>query len=224
MHDCDFIPATYHQERSLRGAILLRASMLGTLVAIMAIWLVAHHHQVSSAQAMLSEVTSQHEQIALHQAKRAAMEQEESRLRARQDLLQRFEERPRLVVVLGEISRLLPEAVVMTDISVDGAGLGRYTHKPTAPLSKDGGTPSRGPSPQADSAAFPAPSPVDRASLRLTGVAPAAQEVLRFAAALEGCPLLRRVQLAAQEPAEWNGRRAERFEITCELAEQEHAR
>jgi len=219
--DCDFIPADYHQTSVLRRAVRTRAAMVTVLVAIMAIWMVAHHHELAKTQAMLIEATDQHAQIAAHKLKKRAMEEEQARLHEQQQLLHQLESQTRLAVVLGDISRRLPSEAVLTELSVGGAGLERFT-VPLPQAQSDGG--AQPPTSPATSAANGAPAaslPPESPHILLRGLAITAPDVLRFAASLEKSPLLKRVQLLSQEPAEWDGRKAERFEITCDLRQQE---
>jgi hypothetical protein len=55
--------------------------------------------------------------------------------------------------------------------------------------------------------------------LELFGIASEASEVIKFAAALETSPLFSRVSMQVKGPTDWAGRRAEQFEMTCDLVE-----
>ena len=91
MLDFDFIPAEYHVDRCQRHAVHLRATLVGLLLIMMALWLTAHHHQLSRADAMMQDVQEQQGQIKIHQLRKDAMEREEAQLRDRQRLLNELE-------------------------------------------------------------------------------------------------------------------------------------
>ena len=76
MQDCDFIPARYHEAKALRRAVKVRATFIGIMIAIMALWGVAHQHHLAEVQALIADVDRQQEQVTLHIAKKQSMEAE----------------------------------------------------------------------------------------------------------------------------------------------------
>jgi hypothetical protein len=220
MKDCDFIPADYHQARTLHRAVRTRAAMIATLLCLMGIWVVAHQREVASAQAMLADVAAQRNQVDIHLALREQMEKQRQGLLDQRRLLDHLAGETRLVAVLSDISRRLPETVVLTDLNAQLPGMEVFARLPAAP-----GTPppaaTAGPAPVAAQAPTPAtPRP---ARLTLGGVAAAAPEVIRLAAGLEDSPLIDRVQMQSQQTSRWAGRVVEKFVLTCDLAEQRSA-
>jgi Tfp pilus assembly protein PilN len=221
--DCDFIPADYHAARTVRGAIKLRAGCVGTLIAIMGLWMVAHHHRVESAKAMLPEITRQQEQLAIHLAKKAAMEAERADLRDHQRLVKELKDQASLVLVFSDISRRMPETVVLTEVLADCPSLARFgieidPPRPEEPPPTGGKRPVP---PSEPLAPKPKENPAANARLTIKGIAVDNPDVVRFAAALETSPLFDRIQMEVKGPTVWSGRRAQLFELTCELVEQQ---
>jgi Tfp pilus assembly protein PilN len=222
MKDCDFIPPAYHEGRKLQAAVKVRASCIGALVAIMVLWAVAHHHRLQSAMAMLPEVDRQQEQVSIHLSKKAVMEAEQANLRNHQRLLGQLEEQVSVALLLSDISRRIPDTVVLTEVSAECPSLERFANEEEPPR------PPESTPPEAKSANTPPPSgPVkprdDRfkqAHLSMIGIAVDTADVVKFAAALEGSPLFDRIQMEVKGPTVWGGRRAQRFELTCEIVEQ----
>ncbi|HKQ50606.1 MAG TPA: hypothetical protein VJZ71_21225 [Phycisphaerae bacterium] len=214
MIDCDFIPSDYHQARRQQRAVKLRGTLISLLVVIMVLWITANRHEVSQASAMLNDVIAQQQQLAVHLAKKDAMEAEKNRLRDRQRLMEQFERHASLVVVLGDISRRLPETVVLTHVSFQSASLRRY-----APASPDKATAPPGVEATATAAKEPAePAVVTR--IIMSAFANEVSEAIRCAAALERSPLVAHVQMELKGETVWSGRKGHQFELDCELMDQ----
>jgi Tfp pilus assembly protein PilN len=216
--DCDFIPADYHAAWTVRQAIRLRAGCIGILISIMVVWVVAHHHRVDTAKAMLPEVARQQEQLTIHTAKKAEMEAERADLYNRQRLLRQLEDQASLVLVLSDISRRMPETIVLTELSADCPSVARYGTEIEPPLPPEPLPPGAKPA-----AAQPEPkeSPPANPRVIIKGIAVDNSDVAQFAAALESSPLFDRIQMEVKEPIVWGGRRAQQFELVCEVLEQQ---
>jgi Tfp pilus assembly protein PilN len=238
VQDCDFIPTQYREAWALRKALKLRASCVGMLIAIMALWVVANHHRLSSAQAMVAEVERQEQQVRIHLAKKQQMEAERAALESHQRLIEQLDAGIDLVVVFSDISRRMPDTVVLTAMTANCPALARYAAEEKAAPAPQGVPPSAAaPTPprpplqagrQPSAAPPPAPAPqskppeeaadVDR--ITLIGIARELPDVIAFAAALEGSRLFNRVQMEMKEPVVWAGRKAQQFEIRGDLARQ----
>ncbi len=220
MIDCDFLPDSFHQTQSSRRAIKLRGTLISALIVIMVIWVAANQHQLSSANAMLMDVTAQREQIAQHLTKRDQMESEKNHLRDRQRLLEQFDSHASLVVVLSDLSRRLPETVVLTKVTYRSESLHRFAFDvPTeVPRNKPpdviGSTPAKVETPAVPEA------PPSTTEIRMSAFASEVPEAIRCAAALERSPLVARVQMELKGEATWGGRRGQEVELNCVLLEQ----
>ncbi len=213
MQNCDFIPDSYHQARILRRALRLRVSCVGALIAIMALWVVVHRQQLRVVEAMRADVRRQHEQISIHLAKKQQMETERERLRGRQRLIDHLAQNVSLEVLLSDISRRMPETVVLTDLSARCSSLCRHA------LEEGTSAVTRGVSPPGEAASRREARPaIDR--VILTGIAREIPEVIEFAAALERSPLFGRVQMQMDDLKVWTGYEVQGFELVCDLATQ----
>ncbi|MBN2560684.1 MAG: PilN domain-containing protein [Phycisphaerae bacterium] len=217
MEDCDFIPTRYREAHTLKRAIRLRASCVGLLIAIMLVWAVVHKHRLASERAMMPDVARQHEQIAIHLAKKEAMEAERAALRNHRRLIEQLRGDLDLVVVFSDISRRMPETVVLTELSVHCPSLRRYAVKEEDDLQRGRPTPPASRQARSDRQ-LEDELTVDR--ITMNGIAREIPEVIGFAAALEDSELLSRVQMEMGEATAWAGREARRFELTCDLAKQ----
>lgn len=217
MRDCDFIPANRHESRSLKRAIHRRSALVVGLGVMMGIWTAAHQREVSTAEAMITDVRRQDEQLQIHAAKKASMEVEQAHLEEHEARVEQVSSPTQLGVILADLSRRLPETAVLTQMSVRAPSLSRFVANPSAAPVPDLRAP-------AGAAAPPATVAISTAQLTLAGIARTAADVINFAAALETSRLFDRVQIVSQGTTKWAGRRAERFELTCNLVEQKERR
>ncbi len=221
MRDCDFIPPEYHQTQALRQAVKLRAAFVGVMFLLMGIWVVVHQHRLKAAEAMLSEIALQEEQLRIHRAKKQIMQQEQTRLHDRQELVSRLSDQASLVVICSALSRCLPDTVVLTRLSLQSPSLSSFVSPKQAP--PKGGAAAKAPVPTYVGAE-PQASMNQMPKIGLSGIAATHPEMIQFAAALEKNPLFDRVYMEVKDPASWGGRRAEQFELVCELLPHEDRR
>ncbi len=126
MQDCDFIPADYHRARALGRDIKVRVACVSLMIIIMILWVVTHEHQLAQVNAMVDDVARQHEQIAIHLTKKTSMETEQAKLRAHGRLIRVLEDHSSLVVVFSDVSRRMPDSIVLTEVSANCPSLARY--------------------------------------------------------------------------------------------------
>lgn len=221
MKDCDFIPASHHVRRAQHNMMRMRASFISIMIVIMVVWVTAHHHDLATADAMLSDITTQRDQVDELLGKKAEMEKEREVLAARKLLIDRLEQNIDMVVLMSDISRLMPETVVLTRLSLRAPGLSQFVVNDVTSKQPEPATP-----PAAAGATPPVQPPVITRppELEMIGIANESSEIIRFAAALERSPLISRVSMEVKGQVDWAGRRAEQFELTCELLEQSGGR
>lgn len=241
MKDFDFIPGEYHARRTQRKATKLRAGCVSMLIVMMVLWTTAHVRELESADAMIAQLGAQRDELTNLLAKKADMQALHEKLeqhRRRVALLERDES---LTVVFSDVSRRMPSTVFLTGLRLDAPSVARWaapiTHEPAVvptPEQKSAGSMAaavlNGQRAMDPAAVRNQPNDVGTegpasaySRLILHGVAGQTAEIIRFAAALEDSPLFARVQMRVKDSVNWGGRRAEEFELICELAEQERA-
>ncbi len=224
MQDCDFIPASYLESQNLKGAIRLRISCAVVLIAIMGLWVGAHHYRCASAEAMINEVAGQQRQIDIHLAKKQSMEVEQARLRDRGWLIDQLRDNASVVVLFSDISRRMPKTVVLTELSVRCASLSQYVEEETPPTPVSNKRDTRGARGKTSAAQNDRDeTPVKEQGINqivMIGIASEIPDVIEFAAALEESPLLVRVQMEMKDSTVWAGCQARQFELRCDLVKQ----
>ncbi len=218
MNDCDFIPAAYHGQQTLRRSIKLRISCVVGLLAIMGVWFVAHQGRIATAEAMLTEAALQKDQVLVHADKQWKMAAEQAHLDAQRRLLGELSDRASLVLVLSDLSRRMPERVILTRLSVRCPSVSVFVVEDV--VAPGASSTRRGPRAKAmetEETARPGPM---TARLEMSGIAVSLPDMIRFASAMEQSALVRRVDMKVKEPTVWGGRRAEQFTLMCELVPQ----
>ena len=213
MPDCDFIPRDHLEQIKLRRAVKHRAWLIGVMVMMMATWVAMHQRELATASAMMQDVSRQQDQMDALLAKKAEMDAERGRLEARQRLVDALEDRASLVVVFGDVSRRLPDTVVLIELKLEARSIA-ICAKPTTTqkvetMIVESGVKSQSPS-----------SP----RLTIEAIAKDAPESARCVALLEQSPLLARVQMEARGAVIWGGKRSEKFVVTCDLVSQQGVR
>lgn len=222
MTDCDFIPSVYHEQRRVKRALRQRSGCVVAMFGMMLIWLVSHHYQLKSAEAMLKSVQQQQSQLGLVSNKRLELDRERAELVEHRQLVDRLSDQANLLVVLSDLSRCMPETVVLTDVTLNASFMTPY-------LVEAGEAMTIAPPPRVDSKgkatapeAIPAP-PMPIETLRLSGIALTPQDVFEFASRVEKSGLFAHPYSQVLAEKDWGGRRAAAFELTCELIPHERS-
>jgi Tfp pilus assembly protein PilN len=206
--DCDFIPYTYRERSSQRGAMKLRASLVGAMVALMVLWMTAHNRELATAEAMLTDARQQLTQVDILLTRKGAMEARRERLARLERLVSELRSPASPVVIMSDLSRRMPESVILTDLSIESASVRRFVHRP--PSDKKG-TPVTGAT-EVEAAPL-----ADGTRLVVRGLALDTSDAIRFSASLEASPLFADVQMTLRGSGEWGGRQGEAFELSCAL-------
>lgn len=219
--DCDFIPDWYHERQAMRRAVRFRSSGVVVMLALMGLWVLVHQHRIAAAEAMLQEVSLQEEQMRLLSAKQAEMQREQHRLQDRRRLVDVLSAHASPVVVLSDLSRRLPDSVLLTELSLNCASVCSFV-SPKG-VKTDARSASRmSPTNRPFDAGGEDDVPHQR--LHMEGLAASLSDAIRFAALLEDSPLFDRISMNVKGSAARAGRRAERFELDCEMVSQQQGR
>ncbi|MBK8270848.1 MAG: hypothetical protein IPK83_22080 [Planctomycetes bacterium] len=213
MIDCDFIPPKYHEQRVTRRMVKRRSACVGGMFAVMVLWIAAHQHQLSVAEAMLTEVSSQKSQLAQIAQMKAELAAEQSRLIAHEQLIEQLSDRADLVIVSSELTRCMPESVVFDRSHIECFVHGAVRVERSGAVSSQSTSVESSPMP---AAVMPA-EPIRPTKLRMAGIAPTSSDVIQFAATLEKSNLFDKVYTEKVESTIWSDRKAEYFEMSCEL-------
>ncbi len=202
----------------MHRAVRRRVSMLGGLVAMMLVWVVAHQRQLASAAAMMIDAQSQQAQVRELAEKKQTMQDQRERLAANEELLRQLASPTELAVVFADLSSRVREPFVLTRVTVMSPCVSQYARRAdedkVVNINHGNGAPK-----SAD------PTPRNQTpSIAIHGIAKSAQDVIMLSAILENSPLFDRVQIITQSASEWAGRRAQKFEMTCDLVPQQRRR
>jgi len=209
--DCNFIPKAYHDKRVVRRAVRRRSACAGIMFLMMIVWVGAHEHQVGVAEAMLADVTAQKQQLGLMVTERSHMEEEQARLRDQVELIEKLSNRAGLIVVLSDLSRCVPESVLITECSIKASVLDPYLAEVELPATAAKGRDAR------DVLAAPG-VPVPGERLLVRGIALSSGAIIEFARNVDKSGLFANEYTETSDAVIWGDRRAEySFEMTCDL-------
>lgn len=218
MFDCDFIPADFHESQSMHHAVRRRISLIAALLVLMGVWVAVHQRELASAEAVMIELSHQKKQLEIDLARKQAMEARRAVLEEHRRLLRDLGASGSAVVVFSDLSRRLPETVVLTRLQWYFPSVAAFA-QPRGPESAD-------PKPEETRAkeAAGAETPPDLfgagGRVLLSGIAAETSDVIQCAAQLERSPLVDHVEMQLDGPVVWSGRRAQGFRLTCLLNKQ----
>lgn len=220
--DCDFIPAVYHEQRNVRRLLRKHVSGVVVLFAICLIWFGSHRHRIKSAEAFMADIELQKAELDVVAARKSEMERARAVLKNLQDLMDELAGSRSLVTVFGELSRRIPDSIVLTGCHLYEPSLSEYSVN----VENNGSTVAGiGFSPKRPGIAFQSASPevveVDsmRRGLTLVGVARSVPDIIDFAASLDKSPAFYEVDMDVREATLYAGRPAHRFRMTCQIAQ-----
>ncbi len=221
--DCDFIPAVYHEQRQVRR--LLRKHVAGVVVvfAISLIWFGSHQHRIKSAEAVIADIALQKAELDVVAARKSEMERARAVLKNLQDLMGELAGSRSLVTVFGELSRRIPDSIVLTGCHLYEPSLSEYSVDVENNGSTDTGIGfSRARSGSGLQSASPEVVEVDsmRRGLTLIGVARSVPDIIDFAASLDKSPAFYEVDMDVREATLYAGLPAHRFRMTCQIAQE----
>ena len=177
----------------------------------MVLWVVAHNSELASAEAMLADANEQMTQLDILLARKSNMDARRDRLARLEQLVSELRPTASLAVILSDLSRRMPDSVMLTDLAIESASIRRFVAKPASDKQETA----------AKDASKDAPTPpMDETRLVVSGLAMDVSDAIKFSAALEASALFEDVQMTLKGMGEWGGRRGEGFEVTCVLPTQ----
>ncbi len=213
MADLDFIPASFHAAQTFRRHRRSQVVWGTVMVVVMCVWLWFHRVDSTSAQDRLAGMREQWTELQQSHRYYDALLAERDALARRQDMLEALDDPASLVVVLRELSVLLPEGTAATALTID-------MNPPRAAAN------SAVDVPRASSAAPPSASgqPAIASSLRtrrprltLVGAGVSNVQVSDVAARLGSSALFRDVITQLVRDASYGEREVKQFEIECDI-------
>jgi Tfp pilus assembly protein PilN len=223
LHDCDFIPAEYHEQRRVQGLVRKHVASVLVVFAIWMVWVGAHRHRIQTAEAIMADISAQKSEFDVVAARKSEMERARGILKNLQDLMRELAGSRSLVTVFGELSRRIPDSIVLTECHLFEPSLSEYSVDAEGNGSMDvkGGF-SQGRLVRQNRETSPEVVEVDvmRRGLTLVGVARTIPDVIDFAAALDKSQAFYEVDMDVRETTMYAGLPAHRFRMTCRIAQE----
>ena len=171
----------------------------------------------------MSEIHGQKSQIESVAARKLEMEQARTVLENLRNLLDELSGRRSLMPVFGDLSRRMPESIVLTSCQLYEPIFSDYSV-----IDLDSGMDPDSPAALANTLASAARDTAqdvvpEHRGLKLVGVASTIPDIINLAAELDRSPLFFQVDMEIKEPTVYLGQPARRFEVRCRLMPQREA-
>lgn len=208
MKEFDFLPDSYHA--AIRRRRQSRRNLIWTLGLAVAMGLLhfSTESRIRTASASLTAMRQSETTGVSQRARRDALKLQCDKLQHRMDLVSQLDDDAPMDAAVGEIVRLMGDAMAMRWLSIE-------TDAPAASTAQAAAAPEKAnPAEKRDS------DPVlDRGTtwVHLTGVAPNDIEVGIFFGRLTSCPLFKQVEMEFSRQIEDQGRQMREFEMKFSL-------
>jgi hypothetical protein len=210
MKEIDFIPQWYKAGRKRQVSYRRQYSVMGIVVAIMLIWSFVGNHTISRANAELNTIeASLHENAAVLE-EYSSLENQILTLKEKADLLNSIDDKIDLPAVLGEISYLVSEKIVLSKVEFKNELFGdpktvQRTSRVTFGSSAKSGN-------------NPMPTQHTRFKVVIAGLAADPSDVASLIARLEGSQYFARIIPGFSKNKTVKDHLVTEFEIGCYLA------
>ena len=199
MKEVDFVPAWYRAVQRRRRDLAVRISSLCVLVAAMAVWSVRNLAVVHAAETDLAAVRESYDLQSAPLARIEELREKMQDLQERQTLLSCVRGGARVDQILAELTRLMPQALVLADVGIV------QPDRTQAPLASDAANTNTG-----DSVS-------ELGRVEIMGFAGSSAEVGSFHTALVESPCFEDVQMSYCRPAVHRNRKGREFLLTARL-------
>ena len=210
MKEIDFIPQWYKAGRKRQVSYRRQYTVMGVAVAIMFVWSFAGNHTISKANAELNTIEADLRENAAVLEEYNSLESQILTLKEKADLLNGIDDKIDLPAVIGEISYLVSEKIVLrkvefkTEIFGDTKTAVRTSRVTFGSASKSG--------------KYPMPAGNTRFKVVVAGLAADPSDVANLIARLEGSQYFSRIIPGFSRNRTVGDHLATEFEIGCYLA------
>ena len=207
MQNVDFLPERIRAQRRRSRRVAKHTYMLTICLAGLTILGFLRNGQIQTVRAEEGQLGAQESDIDLQLARRDSLEREKAELYVIQKIDGQLGSRLSAFMLLSELQGLLPESVVLTQLSVEtmdvlvasgGTKANRARGVRTA-AARSGGTDAT----------------VKRLRLTLTGLATKDVDVANFIGQVSACPLFEDVNMSYSRDVKIEDRTARQFQASC---------
>ena len=196
MREIDFLPDRVKAQRDRRRRLTVQGYLMVLCLAGLAVLGYMFHLRVAKAQAELGLLTSRGDAMKRQLALRDTMEVQLSDLMIKKRIEEQLGRRVGTLDVLGELQRVLPESMTLTNLAMETVEIRMPTNRP-------------------GHAAGEADKPVKRVRLVLTGMAPSDVDVANFIGQLAGSKVFEDVNMGYARNITFRSRTARKFQASC---------
>lgn len=205
MERVNFLPERIRVRRARRKSLLRQGYLFVVVLVGMATLSYMLHGDIREARAEGGRLGVRSTDLARQLARRATLETERCDLLIKKRIDDRLGSRVSALAVLAGLSRLVPETVALTELSLDNM-------KVTVPV------PPAGPGASAVRPARDQQQTITRVRLVITGIAPTDVDVASFIGQMAAADLFEDVNIGYVKTVPFRGRNARQFQTSCYVA------
>lgn len=203
MDRIDFLPERIRVKRQRNRRLVLQANLLVACVVALAALAYVRQGKLTQAQAELNLLCERSAEAGRQLELKASLERQQAELMIMQRIEGHLGSRVNTLDVLAEIERLMPESMVLADLSIEAMEVSDKSRKNgAAAVTPISATPGQ-------------ERTVKRLRLVLTGLAPNDVDVANFIGQMSASPLFEDVNMGYAKNVVYHGRGAREFQTSC---------
>ncbi|OQY03040.1 MAG: hypothetical protein B6I25_08535 [Planctomycetales bacterium 4572_13] len=218
MKEIDFIPQWYKAGRERKRRYIRHYTLMGVLFSLMLGWGFIINGHVSRVSAEVEEIQTAFEKGRLRGEQAAILESRIAEMRQKTTLLDKIESRTKMTAILGELSYLIGENVILSKLSLQDELIQNSIRKnafASAAVVRVSGS-------QKDDQDVVIPASPSHCRVVLTGIAARPADAALLIARLEQTDYFDQVSLIYSKPKEVKDKDVTEFEIRCFVADYQY--
>ncbi|MHC5098031.1 MAG: PilN domain-containing protein [Planctomycetota bacterium] len=218
MKEIDFIPQWYKAGRERKQRYIRRYVLMAALFTLMLGWGFVVNGHISHVSAEVQEIQTAFEKGQIRSEQAAGLQVRIAEMKEKATLLDKIESRTKMTAILGELSYLIGENVILSNLSLQNELIrdpGKKNASASAAVVQVGGS-------QKDDQDDVVPASPSHCKVVLTGIAARPADAALLIARLEKTEYFDGVFLVYSKPEKIKDKDVTKFEIRCFVADYRH--
>ena len=218
MKEIDFIPQWYKAGRERKQRYIRQYALMAALFTLMLGWGFVVNGHISHVSAEVQEIQTAFEKGRIRSEQAAGLQVRIAEMKEKATLLDKIESRTKMTAILGELSYLIGENVILSNLSLQNELIrdpGKKNTSASAAVVQVGGS-------QKDDQDDVVPVSPSHCKVVLTGIAARPADAALLIARLEETEYFDGVFLVYSKPEKIKDKDVTKFEIRCFVADYRH--
>ena len=216
MKEIDFIPEWYREGRKRKRCCIRRYTLMAVMFALMMMWGAVINGHIAQVSAEVEEIQTSFQKTRMQGERAIQLKNQITEMRERTMLLDKIESRTKMTAILGELSHLINENVMLSKLSLQNEVIPNPDREgAAAAVVYTGGF-------QRSSQDDVLPLSSFHCKVVLTGIAASPADAAMLISRLEKADYFNQVSLVFSRPREFEDKDVTEFEIRCYVADYQH--